>query len=289
MMFFLLAIIFLIFALAAAGFAAWPLLRDVQHRGRYVLAAALAVLVLGIGLGVYLMVGSPALALRSLTGPSPTDVRGLVATLAERVRQNPSDPRGWIFLGRGYLTLNDPGDAAAAFKQALAVSPPDMRAPLLSAYAEALTDAAQGNVSPEAEAAFTDVLKSDPQDRASRFYLGQTAALRGDKARALQLWSSLLADTPPDEPLHGMLVDRIAALTAQSGGAPDIGAMVASLAARLKANPSDAQGWLRLIRAYAVLGDKAKAQAALADARAAMEADGAALKALDAEAKTDGL
>jgi cytochrome c-type biogenesis protein CcmH len=286
---FLLFAIFLILALAAAGFAAWPLLRDTEHRGRHVLAAALAVLVLGFGLGAYLMVGSPLLALRSLTGPSPDDVRGLVATLATRVRQNPTDPRGWVFLGRGYLALNDPSDAAAAFKQALAVAPVSIRAPLLSSYGEALTDEAQGNVPPEAEAAFTDALKSDPHDAASLYYLGQAAAMRGDRTLALQMWNSLLADTPADAPLHGVLVDRIASLTAQSGGAPNIAAMVESLAARLKANPNDAQGWLRLIRAYSVLGDKAKAEAALADARRAMKSNSDALKSLDAETRSDGL
>ena len=39
------------------------------------------------------------------------------------------------------------------------------------------------------------------------------------------------------------------------------------LAQRLEANPNDLPGWLRLIRAYAVLGDKEKAAAALAKAR----------------------
>jgi cytochrome c-type biogenesis protein CcmH len=286
---FLLFAIFLLLALAAAGFAAWPLLRDSGHRGRYLLSGALAAAVLGLGLGAYLMVGSPLLALRSLTGPSSTDVRGLVATLATRVRQNPSDPQGWIYLGRGYLTLNDPGDAAAAFKQALAVAPLAQRAQLLSAYAEALTDQQQGNVPPEAEAAFIIVLKANPHDPAARYYLGQVYAQRGERDRALALWNSLLADTPPDSPLHGVLVDRIAALTSQTGAAPNIAAMVGGLAARLKANPDDAQGWLRLVRAYSVLGDKAKAQAALSDARAAMKSDAPARKALDAEAKQDGL
>jgi cytochrome c-type biogenesis protein CcmH len=286
---FLLLAIFLALGAAAAGFAAWPLLRDKTQRGRYLLSAALAVAVLGLSFGVYVMLGSPFLALRSLTGPSDTDMRGLVATLATRVRENPSDPRGWILLGRGYLTLNDPADAAAAFKQALLVAPVSDRPALLSAYGEALTGAAQGNVPPEAEAAFNAALKANPHDPASRFYLGQAYALRGDRAHALAMWNSLLADTPANTQLHEALVDRIAALTSQSGGAPDIAAMVAGLAARLKANPNDAQGWQRLIRAYSVLGDKTKAQTALTDARAAMKSNAPALKAIDAEAKADGI
>jgi len=44
--------------------------------------------------------------------------------------------------------------------------------------------------------------------------------------------------------------------------------MVARLASRLEANPNDLDGWLMLIRSYMQLGDKEKAAAALAKARA---------------------
>jgi cytochrome c-type biogenesis protein CcmH len=65
--------------------------------------------------------------------------------------------------------------------------------------------------------------------------------------------------------------------------------MVAGLAARLKANPDDIAGWQRLIRAYAVLGDKDKARASFNDARKAMVGRGDELAALAAEAKELGL
>jgi cytochrome c-type biogenesis protein CcmH len=43
--------------------------------------------------------------------------------------------------------------------------------------------------------------------------------------------------------------------------------MVDMLAARLKADPNDALGWVRLMRAYTVLGETDKAKEALASAR----------------------
>jgi cytochrome c-type biogenesis protein CcmH len=43
--------------------------------------------------------------------------------------------------------------------------------------------------------------------------------------------------------------------------------MVASLAAKLEANPDDPDGWIKLVRAYAVLGDTARRDAALASAQ----------------------
>ena len=61
--------------------------------------------------------------------------------------------------------------------------------------------------------------------------------------------------------------------------------MVASLAARLQSQPNDAQGWQRLIRAYAVMGDTAKARQALNHARIALKNDAAASAQLALEAR----
>jgi cytochrome c-type biogenesis protein CcmH len=281
--------IFAFLALVAIGFAVWPLLRAPSLRGRMLLIGALATLVLGLSLGSYVLLGSPALALRTLAGPSNDDIRGLVSVLARRVLDRPNDARGWTLLGRGYLTLNDPSDAAAAFRRGLAVTPPAQRGELLSAYAEALTLASNGAVGPVAEAAFNDALKSNPHDLAARFYLGQAAAQRGDNARASALWSSLLPDLHADNPLHDLLLNRLAMIRAQSGKSPDINAMVEGLAARLKSHPADAAGWQRLVRAYSVLGERDKAQRALADGRAALKTDAPGLAALNAEAKNDRL
>ena len=99
------------------------------------------------------------------------------------------------------------------------------------------------------------------------------------------LWQRLLGLLPANSPLHQQLIDSLAHLKQAQGASPDIGAMVAALAARLKQSPDDALGWQRLVRAYAVLGDLPKAKAALADARAAMAKSPETLTALSAEAK----
>jgi cytochrome c-type biogenesis protein CcmH len=265
-------------------------LRDASVRGRLLLAGSLAALVLGLGLGTYVLLGSPFLALRSLTGPSDTDMRSLVAVLSRRVLETPNDARGWALLGRGYLSLGDASDAASAFKRAAAVASPAQRSALLSAYGEALTLGSDGSVPAEAEAAFAQALKANPQDQAARYYLGQVAAQRGDTKSALSLWTGLLADLAAGSPLHGMLVNRIAMLKATNGRAPpDIRAMVEGLASRLKSQPHDAQGWQRLVRAYTVLQERDKAQRALVDGREALKSDVDGLSALNAEAKADRL
>jgi cytochrome c-type biogenesis protein CcmH len=64
-----------------------------------------------------------------------------------------------------------------------------------------------------------------------------------------------------------------------------IGAMVEQLATRLHENGSDLDGWLRLLNAYKVLGDHAKAKAAVAEARAALAGEPDKLDRLDAAIK----
>ena len=68
-----------------------------------------------------------------------------------------------------------------------------------------------------------------------------------------------------------------------------IGGMVSRLAERLKENGSDIEGWLRLLRAYTVLGQRDKAQSALADARRALAGDPEKIRRIDELVKELGL
>jgi cytochrome c-type biogenesis protein CcmH len=282
----LLVLIFLALAATAIGFVGWPILRNGRGNlaGRVVLVSAAAAFLLGISGGLYLYLGRPTLALRSLTGPRADDPKSWVTALAWHVRSRPNDLRAWALLWPVYLQLGDARDSAAAFRHEVDVAPANLRPGLYSNYGEALS-AAAGGITEDSEAAFKAALALDPKDLKARYYMGFDYAARGDNARAIAIWESLLADLPANTQIHGVLVDRIAALKSAGGAAPNIAAMVENLAGRLKANPDDPEGWQRLVRAYAVLGDQKKARAALADARIALRADPAATAALAAEAK----
>jgi cytochrome c-type biogenesis protein CcmH len=65
--------------------------------------------------------------------------------------------------------------------------------------------------------------------------------------------------------------------------------MVERLATRLKQNGDDVEGWLRLVRAYMVLGDRDMARQALADARQAVGGDAGRLRELNEGLKNLGL
>lgn len=279
-------LVFALVALAAIGFATFAVWRG-KGKARILLALAITLFLLGVGGGTYWMLGQPGLALRASQGLQTRDVRGFIPYLIARVRKAPGDQQAWGYLGRFYLAAGDAQDAAKAYGRAVMLSrlahKPD--AALESAYGVSLVAAGNGTISAEAEAAFAETVRLNARDIPARFYLGLVRAAHGDKQSALALWQSLLADTPANAPLHQMLVDRIAMLTAASGGAPDPRQMVASLAARLKDHPDDAEGWQRLIRAYTVLSETGKAKDALATARKKFAAQQGALAALGAEAE----
>jgi cytochrome c-type biogenesis protein CcmH len=262
-------IAFVVIAALAIAFAIVPLLRIQEKKARALLLAAIALAMLGIGGGAYYFLGRPKLAQRDANGLNTGEVSGLVPFLIKRVRQYPQDARAWRYLGQAYMSANDPRDAAKALAKVIALTGKGDAA-LDAAYGEALVLANEGAVPPEAEEAFTAALAVDPRSAPARFYLGLARVAHNDRAGAIQLWQSLLADTPVTAPLHQLLVDRIAILTSQSvagGQAPNPRAMVDMLAARLKADPNDALGWVRLMRAYTVLGETQKAKDALATAR----------------------
>jgi cytochrome c-type biogenesis protein CcmH len=65
--------------------------------------------------------------------------------------------------------------------------------------------------------------------------------------------------------------------------------MVDRLATRLKQNGDDVEGWLRLVRAYMVMGDRDKAKSALTEARQAVGNNAERLRQLNEGLKDLGL
>jgi cytochrome c-type biogenesis protein CcmH len=167
-------------------------------------------------------------------------------------------------------------DAAAIFRRAQAADPADPRA----RYFLAMFKDQQGDHK-GAMADWIALLKSAPADAP---WAGQVRSLVENKAREQGL--DISARLPPaPKPVS----PPAASPTAMPGGAPGpteaqiaaagqmpqsdqqamIQGMVDKLAAQLKARPQDSDGWIRLMRARMVLGQKDQAAAAYRDARKA--------------------
>jgi cytochrome c-type biogenesis protein CcmH len=303
---------------ASADVATW--------RRRAVALMALLVVPLGAA-GLYLALGSPSLPDQPLA-PRLAAARGdqsfdnLVAQVETHLARNPQDGRGWEVIAPIYLRLGRFDDAVKARRQALSLNgeSPERE----SALGEALVFAANGIVTAEAKAAFEKAVALDASDVPARYFLGLAAEQDGNRAQAAALWRALIAAAPPDAPwidfIRGALarVDGGAApgdpsrgasgsqSGSASGGPTDdqvaasskldpeqrkamIQGMVERLSERLHRDGSDAEGWLRLVRSYMVLGEREKALAAVVDARRALAGDPTNLRRLDDLVKGLGL
>jgi cytochrome c-type biogenesis protein CcmH len=165
-------------------------------------------------------------------------------------------------------------------------------------------------VTADAKAAFERALQLDPDDFRARYFLGLAAEQDGRAKEAAELWRGLLASAPANASWIGLVreslarVDPYGAPPAPGPTADDIAAaselspeqraalvrgMVERLADRLKTDGSDVEGWLRLLRAYMVLGDRERALTAASDARRALASEPEKLRQIDDLIKGLGL
>ena len=258
-----------------------------QTTWRRRMAAVFALLFVPVfAVGLYGMLGSPRLpgaplAERLTAAPDRGDVAILVRRVEEHLQKTPNDGAGYEILAPVYLRMGRPEDAARAYAEAIRILGPS--ALRHSSRGEALVIASDGLVTADAARAFADALALDPNEPRSAYFLGLAAEQDGRAADAARIWGQLLARTPADAP-YRPVVAAAAALSSDERNAMVRG-MVDRLAQRLDSAPDDIEGWLRLVRAYGVLGDKDKAAEALKKARATFKDNAEALGRLDAAEK----
>jgi cytochrome c-type biogenesis protein CcmH len=232
----------------------------------------------------------------------------MIAQIEAHLQNNPEDSRGWEVLAPVYLQLERYDAAVRAWRNAILYGGPT--AAREANLGEALTALANGLVTADAKIALQRAVALDPEEPKARYLLGLAAAQDGRPDDAAQIWKALLAQSPPDAPWVDFLRDSLAKLdnapdTAAPGPKADdiaaaanmdpeqrqemIASMVERLAARLKTDGANIEGWLQLVRAYTVLGDRDKARAAASDARDAVGGDPEKLRRLDELAKGLGL
>lgn len=276
--------------------AAWT--ADGKARG---LALAGALAAPALALGVYLNLGSPGLAdqpyAKRLEAWRSADLAGLTApeiaaVLRQATAERPREAEGFRLLGLAEAASQNPIAAARALRKAAALAPD--RADIWRMLGQASVVEAEGKVDAEAKAAFEKVLALQPGDPAARFFLAQAKLDAGDASAAAADLRALLAESPPDfegrkdiEVALAKAENRPPPVTADPAQLAMIQGMVASLAGKLAANPNDPDGWVRLVRAYAVLGDAARRDDAYATARARYSEKPEVLQQLDEAARAE--
>jgi cytochrome c-type biogenesis protein CcmH len=288
--------------------------RDLPSRSSLGLRRASAIVAL-VGLPVaavmfYLSLGSPwlgdfPLASRTRAADVNQPLENMVAQVVAHLEKNPSDARGWTVLAPVLSRLGRYDDAVGAYRNVItyAGDNAERRADL----GEVLVLAAGGVVTAEAKGEFERAVAQNADEPRSNYFLGLAAEQDGRKDDAAALWRAVLAKAPSDAPWRPLVQEALtrvggsvvpplskeAMAVAKDMSEPDrnemIRGMVDRLALRLKQNGGDVDGWLRLMRAYMVMGERDKAASALIDARQAVASDADRLRQLNEGAKNLGL
>ncbi len=254
-----------------------------------------------LGLGSPNLSDQP-LAARRLEQPpadaAQAEILAKIEQLQEHLKTTPDNLGVWLALGRARLQLGDSQAAVEALQKGMDLAPQD--GAIEAELGEALIYAANGTVPPVAIQHFENALKKTPQEPRARYYLGLASAQAGKLDDAFAAWRAMLAEGPADAPWRMSVAEGIRTFAQQAGrdpapilaGLPEangldrgmpqpsaadqaemasltaderdarIRSMVEGLAARLADNPEDVEGWLRLGRSRAVLGEPAQAQQA---------------------------
>lgn len=192
------------------------------HRG---IAFSLAILVPILSVGLYLAVGSPGLpsqphAERMMVSTQQASTDELIAKVEEQLRKTPEDGRGWAVLAPVYKRLMRFGDAANAYGQAIRLlgETPER----LAGFAQSEIIANNGLVTEAAHRALNRWLLLQPENPEANFWLAQALEQDGKTGEAIAKYRQLLSKSPPDAPWRASVEQRVAELTAMTGGASGV-------------------------------------------------------------------
>ncbi len=272
--------------------------------------------------------GTPDAPLAARIENPGDDVDLLVAKVEQHLAGNPGDGNGWNVLAPVYFRIGRLDDAELAYRNAIRILGPDaermngLGETIVVRNDGIVTDDAQmafqaalklepnnpradfylalaleqSGRRTEALAAFQAIAAASPPTAPWMALVNQHIAANSTGVPLAN--APAIAAAPPQAPAAANpaapgnpSADDIA--NAQQMSEADRGemirGMVASLDARLKEDPNNFEGWMRLVRSYTMLKDKQKAEAALQDGLKAFPADGAEGQQLLAMAKELGL
>jgi cytochrome c-type biogenesis protein CcmH len=225
----------------AASIDVAPATSNVISRGVWVFAT---LAVIGIPLSavlLYATLGSPQLISKGVApvdasagkGANPVATNGaaaespevsdkqilaMVDSLAEKMQQNPSDPKGWILLARSQNALGRYADAGKAYERAVALLPND--AQVLADYADVTAMIQDGRFDGKPLTLIKQALQIDPNNMKALALAGTAEMRLGNKTQSLKHWQKLKTLVAKDSDDARELDSIIAEVNGASEGKP---------------------------------------------------------------------
>jgi cytochrome c-type biogenesis protein CcmH len=224
-----------------------------KEQWRFIVPAAIAVVVVLGGIGVYAWLGTsrPAATEAAATAAAPAarannaQLEQQVKTLSGELAKNPMNGEAWLNLAHVYADLGNHGGAAEAYAKAAAILPPD--AQLLSDWADSYVMSHNRQWDETSRGFIKRALAADPKHLKSLSLAATDAFDQKKYQEAMDYWRRMKAAAPNDASVSRYVDDNLAEATAlmtgkpapasQPAAAPSATAITGSvtIAARLKA------------------------------------------------------
>lgn len=197
-----------------------------KSEGRRWTAVAVGIAVPVLSISLYLLIGSPA-ALDPQVLAANKDgahqftaeqVEGMVASLAERMKNEPDNVKGWTMLARSYNALGRYEQASEAYAHLVKLVPDD--AGLLADYADVLAMTLGRSLQGEPEKIIERAVKVDEKNVKALALWGSAAFERKDYASAVKRWEKILPLVPADSEVSRSVSGSIAEARGLMGQAP---------------------------------------------------------------------
>jgi len=223
-----------------AAIVSWPLFKGPAKEkitGLFVLlvlplAGILMYQEIGTPEAIHMAPASPAR--QSAQEQSAHDVQGgqmdaLIASLQQRMQENPGDPEGWLILGRSLKTMQRYADAENALANANRMIPGNPT--IMVELAEAkLFNSGQAAISDGARQLLEAALAIDPNQQKGLWIMGLAAAQAGEDGEAITYWTKLLDQLDPGSGPYQSVSEQIAMAQTRMGQPVTVGAVAAQSA-----------------------------------------------------------
>ncbi len=176
--------------------------------------------------------------------PAVTDkqILAMVDSLAEKMQQNPGDPKGWVLLARSQNALGRFTDATKSYERAAALLPND--AQVLADYADATAMTQDGRFDGKPLMLIKQALQADPGNMKALALAGTAEMRLGNKANSLKHWEKLKTLVAKDSAEAREVDSIIAEVKGSAVGAPIAAAALAASNPDSVPNPQSNQASL---------------------------------------------